>query len=122
MPRRGRKSNNLRHVKNPNFRRTQNPGGDESSEEEEPADMGVAGPPDMLNEGLDIMADEMEQGEIVSDSGSERAVPVPQENLVDMIRGLKTSQAELQQKITGAIGYQGGRFVRVEKGWAEKTK
>ena len=43
----------------------------------------------MQEECLDIMADEMEQGEIVSDSGSDRAVPVPQENLVEMIRGLK---------------------------------
>ena len=99
MPRRGKKAPNDRLVKNPGFRRPHT-GEEDSSDEENPPTAGQHQPQDMENEELDRLDLGIEQGEILSDGGSEHDAPQDPGQLAKMVRDLRHAHAELTTKLS----------------------
>ena len=99
MPRRGKKAQNERLVKNPGFRRP--PADDaDSSEDDGPPEAGQHQIPDGENEEMEQIDLGIEQGEILSDGGSEHDVPQDPGQLAQMVRDLKHAHAELTSKLS----------------------
>ena len=97
MPRRAKKSADPKLVKNPNYRRVYEEE-DGSSDEEPPT--AAQHEPDMHYDEEAALGEALEHGEIVEDAEPQGDEALPPQDLLRMVRQMKSDQGELTQRIT----------------------
>ena len=105
MPRRAKKADDVRKVKNPGFNR--NTGSNDESSDEEPPTVGQHIPEVHLHrDEADILEGDLEQGELMDEMDSVGGDTQPNDMLA-LVRNMKREQKELKQQITELTSAQG---------------
>ena len=105
MPRRAKKADDVRKVKNPGFIRST--GSNDESSDEEPPTAGQHMPEVHLHrDEADILEGDLEQGELMDETDSVGGDTQPNDMLA-LVRNMKREQKELKQQITELTSAQG---------------
>ena len=98
MPHREKKENDPKLVKNHNFRHAHDPM-DDSSKDDPPTAAQALPDIHLHHDEEAFLGDALEQGEIMDDSESEGYNAIPHQDLLRMVKQMKTEQGDLTQRI-----------------------